>query len=82
MTVDEARKRGVCRICGDLDSPRRITPTLIDTFVVNYGEEYAHSSCLGKPLTEVWPGFPRLMLDGVDQEGNLRVKPQCTSEDN
>ena len=38
MSVDEARSKNVCRICGKTaDGP----------LTMNYGAEYAHTKCLG-----------------------------------
>lgn len=42
MTVEEARERRVCRVCGEAihapGGPLALT--------LNYGEEFAHTSCL------------------------------------
>lgn len=72
--VEEAKKRRVCRICGGPDSPRQVTPVLIDSFVLNYGQEYAHASCIGQAMTNVWAGFPSLAVDRVDEDGNIHVR--------
>ena len=81
LTVTEARRKGVCRVCGKPDVPRQITPTLIDSFVYDYGKEYAHASCIARPMTEVWAGFPSLVIDEVTQDG-IKLKPLANTEDN
>ena len=45
LTLEEAKLLGVCRICKEVDSPRTID-NKVDPFVLSYGEEYAHESCL------------------------------------
>lgn len=45
LSVKEAQLMKVCRICKEVDSPRTID-NKTDPFVMNYGEEYAHKSCL------------------------------------
>jgi hypothetical protein len=41
LTVAEAQRRRVCRICKLNDNPAPGNP-----LVLNYGEEYAHEQCL------------------------------------
>jgi len=83
LTVEEARELRVCRICRGKDSPRQVTPVMIDSFVLRYGEEYAHASCIGEPLTQVWAGFPSLVVvDEVTNEGQIKLKPPLNVEDN
>lgn len=41
LSVQEARRRGVCRICGN-----RVSAHLRNPFVFNYGKEHAHQKCL------------------------------------
>ncbi len=78
----EAKRLRVCRVCGEPDSPRQVTPVSIDTFVLDYGAEYAHSSCIGKPLMQVWAGFPSLVVDYVDDDGAIHVKPPVEVDTN
>lgn len=51
LTRDEAIEQHVCRICREVDAPRRlgdgpVKTTVLDPFVYDYGKEYAHASCL------------------------------------
>lgn len=82
MTVEEARKRRVCRVCGGPGGPRQVTPALIDSFVLNYGKEYAHASCIGEPMTTVWAGFPSLAFDRIDADGSIHLRPPVDVEAN
>lgn len=82
MTVEEAKQRRVCRVCGGPDSPRQVTPVLIDSFVLNYGKEYAHASCIGQQMTPVWAGFPALAVDRVDDDGSIHLRPPVDVEAN
>lgn len=41
LTVNDARKLKVCRICYQSDAPGQTTPLVVD-----YGREYAHQACL------------------------------------
>lgn len=41
LTVEEARRRGVCRICQVNNLPGPDNP-----FVLDLGKEYAHQQCL------------------------------------
>jgi hypothetical protein len=43
LTVAEAQRRRVCRICKLNDDPPPGNP-----LVLNYGEEYAHEHCLNR----------------------------------
>ena len=52
-TVDEARRRGVCRVCELEAGPRRIDMNFVDPFVYDYGREYAHASCIGRPAFDL-----------------------------
>lgn len=81
MTVEEARELRVCRVCGGPDLPRQVVPGLIDSFVFNFGKEYAHASCIGEPATKVWPGFPSLVVDRVDDEG-IHLRPAVNPDEN
>lgn len=45
IPIVEARQMGVCRLCL---KPAEKTKWRNDVFVLNYGEEYAHRSCLIK----------------------------------
>ena len=47
LSVKEAQLMKVCRICKEVDFPRTID-NKTDPLVINYGEEYAHESCLRK----------------------------------
>lgn len=79
ISVEEAKKRRICRICGQPDIPRQVTPTLVDSFVYNFGKEYAHASCICEPMTEVWAGFPSLV---PDSDNPFKFKPPITAENN
>ena len=46
LTLEQAKLMHVCRICKQPDNPRKMANGLIDAFVYNYGEEYAHQECL------------------------------------
>jgi hypothetical protein len=45
-SVKDARRNGVCRLCGEKGSPRRTPDGKVDVFVLNYGREFAHRSCI------------------------------------
>jgi hypothetical protein len=45
LTVEQAREHKVCRVCRGNNNPRHIGK-FHDSFVLNYGKEYAHRSCL------------------------------------
>jgi hypothetical protein len=45
LTLEQAKLMHVCRICKKPDRPLTID-NKIDPFILNYGEEYAHKSCL------------------------------------
>jgi len=47
LTLEQAKLMHVCRICKEPDRPRTID-NKVDPFKLNYGEEYAHESCLRK----------------------------------
>lgn len=46
LTVGEAREKGVCRICGEKAGAKMNPDGTVDPFVLNFGKEYAHESCL------------------------------------
>lgn len=82
MTVEEAHKLKVCRVCGGTDRPIQVTPVLIDSFVLHYGKEYAHASCIGEPMTQVWAGFPSLAVDRIDEDGSIHLRPPVSPDEN
>lgn len=47
LTVEQAKLMGVCRICKSV-SHSRVFDNKPDPFVMNYGAEHAHQSCLDK----------------------------------
>lgn len=51
LSLDEAHRLRVCRICRGKDEPRSDPSGYRDVFVMNYGKEYAHASCLGWPVS-------------------------------
>ena len=48
FTNERARELKVCRLCGEKDSPRKRDDGSVNSFVYDYGKEYAHDSCLRK----------------------------------
>ena len=47
IPIEVAKRRKVCRLCGEQAEPRRIDGK-IDHFVLDFGREFAHESCLGR----------------------------------
>jgi hypothetical protein len=47
IPIEVAKRRGVCRLCGEPAEPRRIDGR-VDAFVLDFGREFAHESCLGR----------------------------------
>jgi hypothetical protein len=45
-SVRDAQRNGVCRLCGEDGSPRRTPDGNVDEFVLNFGREFAHRSCI------------------------------------
>lgn len=45
LTLEQAKLMHVCRICKQSDKPRTLD-NKVDPFILKYGEEYAHESCL------------------------------------
>jgi hypothetical protein len=45
LTVGEAQQQGVCRICRKIGGAREVIGK-VDPFILNFGREYAHQSCL------------------------------------
>jgi hypothetical protein len=66
MTVDEAKRRRVCRVCeqtihatGPVDWPDNFGMLVWpETVTLNFGEEFAHTACLegkGEPVSSSEP---------------------------
>lgn len=72
LAIRIAYRRGICRICGGPDHPKRTSSGGIDPFVLNYGEEYAHQSCIDKKNLE---GIQEnnLILCGCGKPGRERI---------
>jgi hypothetical protein len=46
MIVEEARKKGVCRICSNPMWKDTVNMVPVEDLIFNYGAEYAHKRCL------------------------------------
>ena len=44
LTVKRARELRICRFCREKDSPKELD----NSFVLDYGKEYAHRKCIDK----------------------------------
>lgn len=52
LTVKQARLLDVCRVCLQSTNGLRQSPGDSDALVLNYGEEFAHASCLEREKGE------------------------------
>ena len=46
LTIGEAQRKGVCRVCGEPGNPRKRADGTLEPFVLGFGYEYAHEDCL------------------------------------